>query len=173
MTKNLTIHPKYSIQMVPHLFTFIYLYGFDTLICTHAPITWGTGSTGLWQMLFTLSKIPELIDTVFLVVRGKEVSFLQWYHHATVLLVTWHLTVQMETAGIVFAAMNYAVHAVMYFYYFLTSCGFRPFWGKYLTYMQLSQMFVGMYTVGYHTWLGWTEKTCVVDWSSVVASSLM
>jgi hypothetical protein len=40
--------------------------------------------------------------------------------------------------------MNYGVHAMMYFYYFLTSCGYKPWWNKVLTTLQISQMFVGM-----------------------------
>ena len=40
--------------------------------------------------------------------------------------------------------MNYGVHSIMYFYYFLTNCGYRPSWAKVVTVLQISQMFVGM-----------------------------
>jgi len=40
--------------------------------------------------------------------------------------------------------MNYGVHALMYFYFFLTSCGYRPRWNGIVTFLQISQMFVGV-----------------------------
>jgi elongation of very long chain fatty acids protein 6 len=40
--------------------------------------------------------------------------------------------------------MNYGVHAIMYFYYFLTALGYRPKWSAYVTILQISQMFVGI-----------------------------
>ena len=40
--------------------------------------------------------------------------------------------------------MNYGVHAVMYFYFFLQSCGYRPWWNYVVTALQISQMFVGI-----------------------------
>lgn len=36
--------------------------------------------------------------------------------------------------------MNYTVHAVMYFYYFLTAMGYRPRWALAVTVAQLSQV---------------------------------
>jgi elongation of very long chain fatty acids protein 6 len=64
-------------------------------------------------MLFTVSKLFELFDTVLLVLRKKHVMFLHWYHHATVLLYTW-FSYSARNPGIYFIAMNYSVHAVMY-----------------------------------------------------------
>lgn len=40
--------------------------------------------------------------------------------------------------------MNYLVHCVMYFYYFLSALGYRPVWAPVVTVMQISQMFVGV-----------------------------
>jgi elongation of very long chain fatty acids protein 6 len=34
-------------------------------------------------------KIPELVDTVFLALRKREIMLLHWYHHVTVLLFVW------------------------------------------------------------------------------------
>merc|ERR1712072_138491 len=65
------------------------------------------GPAGLWLTLFIFSKIPELIDTAFLVIRKKPVIFLHWYHHFTVMLYCWHALDTTAAPGIWFAAMNF------------------------------------------------------------------
>ena len=59
------------------------------------------------------------------------------------MLVTFWLTAGEASGGVLFVAMNYSVHAVMYGYYYLTSCGYRPNWSIGVTLLQLSQMFGG------------------------------
>jgi hypothetical protein len=93
--------------------------------------------------LFILSKIPELVDTVFLVLKRKPVIFLNWYHHITVLLFCWHSYVTEAAYGLFFIAMNYTVHAVMYGYFALMALKILPKWfpSWIITIMQISQMF--------------------------------
>jgi hypothetical protein len=69
--------------------------------------------------LFCFSKIPELGDTVFLIVKCKKVRFLQWYHHTTVMLFCWLALATEYTPGLWFAMTNYCVHSIMYAYFFL------------------------------------------------------
>jgi len=77
------------------------------------------GPAMLALALFCLSKIPELGDTVFLVLKRRPVRLLQWYHHTTVMLFCWLALATEYTPGIWFAVTNYAVHAIMYMYFFL------------------------------------------------------
>ena len=44
---------------------------------------YNNGPCGLWVGLFIYSKVPELLDTVFLVFQKKRVVFLAWFHHTT------------------------------------------------------------------------------------------
>lgn len=81
----------------------------------------GDNPTVLALALFCLSKIPELGDTAFLILRRRPVRLLQWYHHATVMLFCWLALATEYTPGVWFAATNYFVHAVMYMYFFLMS----------------------------------------------------
>ena len=83
-------------RTVPHLVHNIMSRPFDSTICTVAAEDWGDGATGLWVQLFIFSKVPELVDTAFIVLRKKPLIFLHWYHHVTVLLYCWHSCVHMR-----------------------------------------------------------------------------
>ncbi|KAH9597976.1 ELO family [Trypanosoma melophagium] len=110
------------------------------------------GSVGFWVAAFILSKIPEMMDTAFLVLQKKPVIFLHWYHHATVMLFCWHAYTYTISSGLWFATMNYCVHSIMYFYYFVCACGLRkvirPI-APLITTLQILQMVVGTFIVTY------------------------
>jgi elongation of very long chain fatty acids protein 6 len=129
-------------QLVHNLVT----YSIQDNLCLDPLSTYGSGSTGLWVQLFILSKFPELFDTFFIVVHKKPLIFLHWYHHVTVLLYCWHSYVTTSPPGIFFVVMNYSVHAVMYFYYFLMAVRMKPKWfpAAIVTVFQISQMVVGV-----------------------------
>jgi len=138
--------------LIPELFfhedSGLLTQGLQGIICGEA--RWGFGRSGFAIGVFVLSKIPELFDTVLLVLAGRPVIFLHWYHHITVLLFCWHCFSIQAPIGLSFVAMNYTVHAIMYFYYFLTQLG--PEMRKIIaivktpiTILQTSQMFVGTF----------------------------
>ena len=116
-------------------------------------------------MLFIFSKIPELFDTAFIVLRKKKLLFLHWYHHITVLLYCWDSYASYAAPGLWFIAMNYTVHAIMYFYFFLTACGYRPSWAPLVTALQISQMAVGVMvcTMVYLLKFRGADSTCDVS----------
>lgn len=133
-------------RTLPHLFYNLSSLSLKDNLCLDPQATYGSGSTGLWVQLFVLSKFPELIDTLFIVVHKKKLIFLHWYHHVTVLLYCWHSYVTTSPSGIFFVAMNYSVHAIMYGYYFLMAVKCKPKWFNpiIVTVAQISQMFVGV-----------------------------
>eukprot|EP01051_Picozoa_sp_SAG22_P012891 SAG22_NODE_1385_length_4533_cov_11.714253_1_plen_291_part_00 len=119
-------------RCVPHLLSTLWKEGFKYTICGGVPgedapdhgAGWYTSNetapgVGLWVCLFIYSKMPELVDTVFLVFQKKPVIFLHWFHHVTVLLYCWHAYHHEVSTGLWFAGMNYFVHSVMYSYYFV------------------------------------------------------
>jgi hypothetical protein len=61
-------------------------------------------------------------------------------------LYCWHSYVTNSPTGFIFGIMNYGVHAIMYFYYFLMAIRVKPkaFKAVYITLAQISQMIVGV-----------------------------
>merc|ERR1712061_435327 len=132
---------------VPVMLHTVFKHGLYFTCC--APATWyGDNWCGLFVGLFIYSKIFELFDPVLLLLAGKPVIALQWWHHSTVLLYCWHSYSVRIATGAWFACMNYSVHSVMYGYFAVTATKYRkkvvPY-AIYITLMQLLQMLVGMF----------------------------
>jgi len=165
-----------SVRTVPFLLNTIYRRGVYNSVCAEPRPHYGHGPVGLWVTLFIFSKVPELVDTLFIVLRKKPLIFLHWYHHITVLLFCWHAFATQSSSGLYFVAMNYSVHAIMYFYYFLTAVGYRPFWAQFVTVAQLSQMVVGVGVCGLNVYYMQQNMPCNVDpenlkWGIIMYSS--
>eukprot|EP01087_Luapelamoeba_hula_P011699 TRINITY_DN3216_c0_g1_i2.p1 TRINITY_DN3216_c0_g1~~TRINITY_DN3216_c0_g1_i2.p1 ORF type:complete len:245 (-),score=37.59 TRINITY_DN3216_c0_g1_i2:32-766(-) len=127
---------KYNFFREPS--TFVYDF-----ICNPGMEVWH-GPQVFWGWIFAFSKFVELGDTFLLIVRKKELIFLHYYHHTTVLLYCWFsIGVLNPTSGF-FAPVNASVHIFLYYYYFIATEGYRPWWGRYLTQAQLVQMVMGM-----------------------------
>ncbi|CAH0493807.1 unnamed protein product [Peronospora farinosa] len=165
-----------AFRTVPFLINTMYRRGVYHSVCAPPTLHYGRGPVALWVLLFIFSKVPELLDTAFIVLRKKPLIFLHWYHHVTVLLFCWHAFATLSASGIYFVAMNYSVHAIMYFYYFLTACGYRPPWARLVTIFQLSQMGVGVAVCGLNVYYMKQGVTCSVDpdnlkWGIIMYSS--
>eukprot|EP00745_Piridium_sociabile_P028250 TRINITY_DN45437_c0_g2_i1.p1 TRINITY_DN45437_c0_g2~~TRINITY_DN45437_c0_g2_i1.p1 ORF type:complete len:320 (+),score=2.28 TRINITY_DN45437_c0_g2_i1:94-1053(+) len=128
------------------LFILLGQRGFLFVACSPALFSYGLGPSGFWTTAFIFSKIVELTDTVFVVVRKKNLTFLHWYHHVTVFLYCWDAFVREIPTGIFFISINYIVHTMMYLYFFLSGCNSmsKPKWGIVVTLLQIVQMFIGL-----------------------------
>lgn len=153
-------------QLMPPFLNLLAKDGFKASVCqvSTAPGGYHFGTIGFWNFLFTLSKFPELLDTFFLVFQKKPLIFLHWYHHVTVLLFCWHGWLVGVAAGRYFSTMNFAVHAVMYTYYFFMSLGLtrpmvKPF-APFITILQISQMVVGLCVVVASMYLSHVDPHC-------------
>ncbi len=85
-----------------------------TYLCNFLSFIENNRVCGFWTWMFILSKVPELGDTVFIVLRKQKLIFLHWYHHVTVLLYTWYSFAGFVAPGRWFITMNYMVHSIMY-----------------------------------------------------------
>ena len=102
-----------ALRTVPHLLHLIATTSFEETICTPPDVEWGVGATGLWVQLFILSKIPELVDTMFIIVRQRPLIFLHWYHHVTVLLYCWH-AYSTEASQALYCEFLFGFHSFLF-----------------------------------------------------------
>jgi elongation of very long chain fatty acids protein 6 len=130
---------------------------------------------GYWSYLFTLSKLVELGDTVFIVFRKQPLIFLHWYHHITVLLYCWYSSSEFAATGQVFGIMNYGVHSLMYSYYALKALRIRvpKVVALCVTTSQLSQMVVGIAVVLFSFKVKTAGRECSISDMNVRVSFLM
>lgn len=143
---GLSIFSFYAVyRITPIAYNMIYTGGLQHAICDTGSYI-GSGGGGMWAFLFPLSKLPELVDTSFIVLRKQKMVFLHWYHHITVFIYCWFSYAFPISTGIWFGIVNYTVHAIMYAYYAVKASGRTPprWVAKSITSIQLSQMFAGI-----------------------------
>uniref|UniRef100_A0A914X3W1 Elongation of very long chain fatty acids protein n=2 Tax=Plectus sambesii TaxID=2011161 RepID=A0A914X3W1_9BILA len=112
-----------TIKMAPEFFGTLNDLGLAGSYCKIAHFTEGTN--GFWAWLFITSKLVELVDTVFLVLRKRPLMFLHWYHHVLTLIYAFYSYPHSPGFNRWGIFMNFSVHAVMYSYYFLRSMKIR------------------------------------------------
>ena len=119
----------------------------------HLPPEIHSGPVAMAVYAFALSKVPEMIDTLFIVLHKKPLIVLHWYHHLTVMLYCWNIayspSVGMGGEGTMFAVMNAIIHAIMYTSYGLKAMRIRPPGDMLITVLQLLQMVFGAYIAVY------------------------
>lgn len=98
-----------------------------------------------WSYIFYLSKFYELLDSYLLVLKKKPLLFLHVFHHTIMPLVCWAgLEGKWCMALWTSAFWNSFVHIIMYYYYFISTIGYNPWWKKYLTILQIYQFVSGV-----------------------------
>lgn len=132
-----------TMRTLPELITAVSTHGLQYSVCVP---TYFKGVTGFWSFLFTVSKVYELGDTVFIILRKQRLIFLHWYHHITVLIYVWYSYTDHTAPGRWFMVMNYLVHSLMYSYYALRALRIQlpKFCNMLVTSLQLMQMIIGV-----------------------------
>jgi len=162
------------INVFPMIFSHLVNGSLHSNFCVKMDQNYGNSHRSIWLYFFLYSKFPELLDTLFLILRKKDVDFLQWYHHTTVLLFCWQSMATLQPIGVYFCGMNYFVHAVMYFYFFLMATGIRVRWGKWVTVLQITQMIIGLILHFLGLYMILTDRNCTgADLFNLTTGTLM
>ncbi|KAF7725147.1 hypothetical protein EC973_000399 [Apophysomyces ossiformis] len=135
--------------MAEQIFPIVYNHGFLYAIC----------STDAWtqplELLYYLNylvKYWELIDTIFLVLKKKNLEFLHYFHHSMTMVLCYTQLGGQTSVSWVPIVLNLTVHVLMYYYYFRTAAGAKIWWKKYLTTMQIVQFVIDLFIIYFCTY---------------------
>mmetsp|Transcript_27869 Transcript_27869/g.69875 ORF Transcript_27869/g.69875 Transcript_27869/m.69875 type:complete len:260 (-) Transcript_27869:171-950(-) len=170
ITSMLTLHN--TLMSVMSLVMLLGLLGSVAYLMQHGntfydlycdPLPDGKNNVGLlyfWMYLFYLSKVYEWVDTVFLLLRGKNPPFLHVYHHFLTYILMWVGLRTYTTFSWIGMLLNVFVHTAMYSYYAMaTGRKEKPWWGQYLTRMQMTQFVINF--CGLWLWTYWHLRETV------------
>lgn len=105
---------------------------------------------GADQDSLSLARISDLTTTL----RSAILAFLHVYHHAaTAVLCYTQLNGHTSISWIVIT-LNLFVHVIMYYYYWATAAGYKIWWKRYVTVLQITQFVIdlGMVYFGSELW---------------------
>lgn len=151
-----------AIRTVPDLLFVLKNHGLNHAICQKVDLN---GFYGLWVTLFILSKLVELGDTAFIILRKQPLIFLHWYHHSTVLFCVFFTITRPLSTLRWYVTTNYSVHSIMYTYYALKAAGVwvPKLVSKVITTMQLIQMVIAFWITTYALIEKTSGRSCQVD----------
>ena len=138
-----------TLRFAPYFLNLITANGLLHSVCyieTSVSLNSLNGIAACWAGLYRASKLLELIDTMFIVLRKQKLIFLHWYHHAMTMVYTWYSVQEPAAYGRWFIIMNYFVHSIMYTYYACRAMRYKipKSISIAITSLQLLQMMVGI-----------------------------
>ena len=161
-----------AVRTIPEMVFMLRVNGFEASVCEP---TYNWGPNAIWSHLLIMSKVYELGDTAFIVLRKRTLVFLHWYHHVMTLIYTWYFYTDYVSIARWLIVMNYTVHGFMYTYYALKAMKVplpRPC-SIILTSLQISQMFFGIFVIAKAFQYKSQGHFCQMNWQSFLFALVM
>jgi len=161
-----------TVRVWQAMYSIYSIHGFKGTVC--ATEYFVNPVTNFWSMVFIWSKVPELIDTAFIVLRKRNLIFLHWYHHITVMIYSWYSFRDRLAGCQYYVSMNLCIHAIMYTYYSVVAMRIRipkPV-AMIITTLQTSQMFIGV-AIQYFIYKWRKDEWCHNHYYNMRAASIM
>uniref|UniRef100_A0A0N5A3N8 Elongation of very long chain fatty acids protein n=1 Tax=Parastrongyloides trichosuri TaxID=131310 RepID=A0A0N5A3N8_PARTI len=160
----------------PELYNSIKNTGFFGSYCYNGEYYTGEIS-GYWGWIFVMSKLPELGDTILLILRKKPVIFMHWYHHA----LTFYYAALTYSESQAWArwslVMNLFVHTIMYFYFGTSAFGKRypNIVRQFITSIQLIQFIIscGIFSHLVYIMSFGNVENCNTSWNVLIIGGFM
>ncbi|ODM97369.1 Elongation of very long chain fatty acids protein 6 [Orchesella cincta] len=131
-------------------------------------------SMAFWALTYTLSKALQLGDTLFIVLRKKKLILLHWYHHASVMILSWYAYQTYIPLLRFVGTMNYFVHGFMYTYYGLRACEIKvpKRVSIFVTILELMQMIAGFSVTLFCLWqYNYGDNGCLISARAITPSA--
>ena len=134
---------------------------------SYTSLQYSDGIYGFITMCFVLSKLPEMLDTLFIVLRKKQLTTLHVFHHLTVAIYCWLSIAYPTPIGYWFSLVNMFVHGIMYLYFAVGRWSGKYGWTipMIITILQITQMAWGLCLIGLYA----THPTTEYNTASSIA----
>lgn len=140
-------------------------YSMFEIFCPARDVTGREGGLFFYYYVNYIFKYIELIDTIQLALKKRELTLLHTYHHGATLLLTAVMLKARVSVQFIHIGLNLTVHVLMYGYYAASVVikKYNPWWKSHLTTMQIIQFVLGLAAGLYAIHLRVTQNICHGD----------